>query len=82
MADASQQAPAPRSPEMIRSSIEETRRELTFSVNDLRSKWDELTDWRGHLRKNRNAALIGAAVAGFVIGGGVAATISIITGRD
>ena len=41
----------------------------------------ELADWRGHLRRNRKAALIGAAVAGFVIGGGVAAAISIVSGR-
>jgi hypothetical protein len=71
-----------RSPEVIRASIEETRRELTFSVEDLRSKVAEVTDWRGQLRKNRRTALIGAAVAGFVIGGGVAATISLITGRS
>lgn len=71
-----------RSPEQIRSEIEETRRELAFSVNDLRSKVTEITDWRLQLRRNRNAALIGAAVAGFVIGGGVAATISILTGRS
>ena len=70
-----------QSPEMIRASIEETRRELTFSVNDLRSKVNEITNWRGQLVRNRKAALIGAAVAGFVIGGGVAATVSIITGR-
>ena len=71
-----------RSPEMIRQSIEETRRELTFSVNDLRSKVTEITDWRAHLRRNRKAALIGAAVAGFVIGGGVAATFSLVSGRS
>jgi hypothetical protein len=71
-----------RSPEVIRASIEETRRELTFSVEDLRSKVAEVTDWRSQLRKNRRTALIGAAVAGFVIGGGVAATISLITGRS
>ena len=70
-----------RSPEMIRAEIEETRRELAFSVNDLRSKVTELTNWRGQLIRNRRTALIGAAVAGFVIGGGVAATVSIITGR-
>ena len=70
-----------RSPEMIRSSIEETRRELAFSVNDLRSKVTELTNWRGQLVRNRKAALVGAAVAGFVVGGGVAATVSIVTGR-
>jgi hypothetical protein len=69
-----------RTPEMIRASIVETRRELIFSVDDLRSKVAELTDVRRQLIKNRRAALIGAAVAGFVIGGGVAATISLITG--
>ena len=70
-----------RKPEMIRASIEETRHELAFSVNDLRSKVAEVTNWRGQLIKNRKQALIGAAVAGFVIGGGVAAGISLITGR-
>ena len=70
-----------RSPEMIRASIEETRHELAFSVNDLRSKVAEVTNWRGQLIKNRKQALIGAAVAGFVIGGGIAAGVSLITGR-
>ena len=70
-----------QSPEMIRASIEETRRELAFSVKDLRSKMTEITNWRGQLIRNRKAALVGAAVAGFVIGGGVAATVSLITGR-
>ena len=66
---------------MIRASIEETRRELAFSVNDLRSKVAELADWRRQLAENRKPVLIGAAVAGFVLGGGVAATVSILTGR-
>ena len=70
-----------RSPEQIRSSIEETRRELAFSVNDLRSKVNELTNWRRQLAENRDKALIGAAVAGFLIGGGVAATVSLIRRR-
>jgi hypothetical protein len=72
---------AERSPDQIRTSIEETRRELTFSVNDLRSKVTALTDWRRQLVQNRQSALIGAAVAGFVIGGGVAATVSLIRRR-
>ncbi len=70
-----------RSPEQIRSSIEDTRRELAFSVNDLRSKVTELTNWRRQLAQNRQTALVGAAVAGFVIGGGVAATISLFRRR-
>jgi hypothetical protein len=72
---------AESSPEVIRASIEETRKELAFSVNDLRSKMAELTDWRRQLAENRNAALVGAAVAGFVVGGGIAATFSLISGR-
>jgi hypothetical protein len=69
---------AAQSPEQIRQSIELTRRELAFSVNDLRTKVAELTDWRAQLVRNRKTALIGAAVAGFVIGGGVAATFSLL----
>ena len=69
------------SPEVIRASIEDTRKELAFSVNDLRSKVAELTDWRRQLAENRNTALVGAAVAGFVVGGGIAATFSLLTGR-
>ena len=72
---------ASQSPEMIRASIEETRRELAVGVNDLRSKVAELTDWRRQLAENRTPALVGAAVAGFVIGGGVAATLSLLGGR-
>jgi hypothetical protein len=71
----------PDNPEVIRASIEETRKELAFSVNDLRSKMAELTDWRRQLAENRNAALVGAAVAGFVVGGGIAATFSLLSGR-
>ena len=72
---------ASRSPEQIRTEIEETRRELAFSVNDLRSKVTAITNWRKQLADNRQAALIGAAVAGFVVGGGVAASVSLIRRR-
>jgi dienelactone hydrolase len=73
--------PQSRSPEQIRTSIEETRRDLAFSVNDLRSKVTELTNWRRQLADNRQAVLVGAAVAGFVVGGGVAATVSLLRRR-
>lgn len=66
-----------RSSHEIRASIEETRRELSFSVNDLQSKVREITNWRSKLAENQSAAIIGAAVAGFVIGGGIGATIGL-----
>jgi hypothetical protein len=40
-----------------------------------------LTDWRRPLAENRQAAVVGAAVAGFVIGGGIAATVSLLRRR-
>jgi dienelactone hydrolase len=67
--------PPQRSSAEIRASIEETRRELSFSVNDLQSKVKEITNWRAKLAQNQQTAIIGAAVAGFVIGGGIAATV-------
>ena len=70
-----------RSPAEIRTSIQSTRQELAFSVNDLRTKVNALTDWRRPLAENRQAAIVGAAVAGFVIGGGIAATVSLLRRR-
>jgi hypothetical protein len=64
-----------RSSHEIRASIEETRRELSYSVTDLQSKVRELTNWRSKLAQNQKNAIIGAAVAGFVIGGGIGATL-------
>ena len=64
-----------RSSQEIRASIEETRRELSYSVNDLQSKLREVTNWRAKLARHQNTAIIGAAVAGFVIGGGIGATV-------
>ena len=65
--------PQPRTSAEIRASIEETRRELSYSVTDLQSKVKELTNWRAKLAQNQQKAIIGAAVAGFVVGGGIAA---------
>jgi hypothetical protein len=62
-----------RSPAEIRASIEANRAELAVSIEKLRGEVTQLADWRGHLRRHRGAALAGAAVAGFVIGGGIAA---------
>ena len=68
---------AERSPAQIRLSVEETRTELEYSLNDLQAKVNQITDWRRQLVVHRREAIIGAAVAGFVIGGGVAAVFGL-----
>ncbi len=64
---------AARTPEEIRRSIEANRAELGMAVEKLRTEVAVVTDWRGQIRANQKNVLIGAAVAGFVLGGGIAA---------
>lgn len=70
-----------RTPEQIRASIEANRRELGTSIEVLRNEVSALTDWRRQLRDHRRDALIAAAVAGFVIGGGIAGVTGVLFGR-
>jgi hypothetical protein len=70
-----------RSPEEIRQSIEANRAELGIAVEKLRGEVTRATDWRGQLERHRREVLIGAAVAGFVVGGGIAAVTGLLTGR-
>jgi hypothetical protein len=70
-----------RSPEEIRQSIEANRAELGLAVERLRGEVTRTTDWRGQFQRHRKQVLIGAAVAGFVLGGGVAAMTGMLTGR-
>jgi hypothetical protein len=71
---------AQRSPEEIRRSIEANRAELGLAVDRLRAEVTEVTDWRKQIRKHRKQVLIGAAVAGFVVGGGIAALTGLVRG--
>lgn len=64
---------ASRSPEEIRRSIEANRQELVGAVDRLRSEVTVAADWRRHIRRHKREMLVGAAVAGFVLGGGLAA---------
>ena len=61
-----------RSSDQIRADIERQRSELSHSVEALRSKVTELTDWRRQVREHRREIAIGAAVVGFAIGGMIA----------
>jgi hypothetical protein len=61
-----------RSSGEIRRDIEFQREELGRSVEMLRARVGELTDWRRQVREHRSELIAGAAIAGFVIGGIVA----------
>lgn len=70
-----------RTPEEIRRDIEQHRRELGEAVGRLRGDVERLTDWRSQIVQHQQQVLIGAAVAGFVIGGGIAGVTRMLTRR-
>jgi len=70
-----------RSPEQIRASIEEQREQLGVAVERLRVEVDRATDWRRHLREHQQQVVLGAAVAGFVLGGGIAGVVGLFRRR-
>ena len=61
-----------RTTEEIRASIEANRVELGNAVAALRTEVSLATDWRRQIEAHKKQVLIGAAIAGFVIGGGLA----------
>jgi hypothetical protein len=70
-----------RRPDEIRASIEQNRQELGTAVEKLRVEVVRLTDWRSQLRRYEPQVLVGAGVAGFVLGGGIAAIGALTFGR-
>jgi len=58
-----------RTAEEIRRDIELQRQDLGRSVEALRGRVTELTDWRRQVSEHREQLIAGAAVAGFVVGG-------------
>jgi len=53
----------------IRRDIDIQRRDLGSSVELLRGRVAELTDWRRQVYEHRSQLIVGAAVAGFALGG-------------
>jgi hypothetical protein len=70
-----------RTPEEIRASIEHNRQELGTSLQKLRGEVEQLTDWRAQLRAHQDQLVLGAAAAGFVLGGGIAGLGGLVFGR-
>jgi hypothetical protein len=58
-----------RSSKEIRQDIEVQREQLGRSVEALRNRVGELTDWRRQVREHRQELVVGAAVVGFAVGG-------------
>jgi 3-dehydroquinate dehydratase len=57
-----------RSAAEIRRDIEVQRQQLGSSVEALRHKVNELTDWRRQAQEHKQQLIIGAAAIGFAIG--------------
>jgi hypothetical protein len=72
---------AARTPEQIRASVEANRRELGLAIERLQGEVAELTNWRKQLAEHQKQVLIGAAVAGFLLGGGIAGVTGIFRRR-
>jgi hypothetical protein len=70
-----------RTPDEIRRDIEQHRRELGEAVGRLRAEVQRATDWRAQIVAHQQQVLIGAAVAGFVIGGGIAGVTGLMRRR-
>ncbi|HEX6701724.1 MAG TPA: DUF3618 domain-containing protein [Gaiellaceae bacterium] len=64
-----------RTPEEVRQEIESERTELANAVDELREGIGQATDVGGKLRSNLPAAAVGALVVGFVLSGGIGATM-------
>ena len=58
----------PRSSQQIREDIHRQRQQLGTSVDALRNRVNELTDWRSQVAEHREQLIAGAVVIGFVVG--------------
>ncbi|HEY3182157.1 MAG TPA: DUF3618 domain-containing protein [Gaiellaceae bacterium] len=64
-----------RTPEQIRREIEQEREQLASAVDQLRGELGEAADISGKLRAKLPVVAVGALSAGFVLAGGVGATM-------
>jgi hypothetical protein len=71
-----------RSAEQVRLEIESERERLATAVDDLRAGIDEATDISAKLRDKLPVAAAAAMGAGFVLAGGVGATMRLLMRRS
>jgi hypothetical protein len=70
-----------RTAEQVRRDIEAERERLSTAVDDLRAGLDEATDIGGKLKGKLPVAAAAAFGAGFVVAGGVGATVRLLLRR-
>ncbi|HEX7084316.1 MAG TPA: hypothetical protein VF186_09410 [Gaiellaceae bacterium] len=73
--------PAPRTPDRVREDIEKERESLATAVEHLRGELGDATDLTGKLRSKLPVLAVGAAAAGFFLGGGVGASMRYLARR-
>ena len=71
-----------RTQEQVRREIEAERNELAASVKTLRGEIGEATDIAGKLSANLPIVAAGALGAGFVLAGGIGATMRLLMRRS
>jgi hypothetical protein len=70
-----------RSEDAIRREIEVERRELAHAVEELREGLDDVTDLRRQVGAKLGVAAAAALAGGFVLAGGVGATMRLVGRR-
>jgi hypothetical protein len=71
-----------RTAEQVRRDIETEREQLAEAVEDLRGGLAEVTDIGGKLRAKLPVVAVGALGAGFMLAGGVGATMRLLARRS
>jgi hypothetical protein len=70
-----------RTPERVRTELAQEREQLAGAVERLRTELGEATDITGKLRARLPVVVAGAASAGFVLAGGIGATMRLFARR-
>ena len=71
-----------RTPEAVRREIESEREQLAHAVEELREGLGEATDVAGKLRARLPGVAAGALGAGFLLAGGVGATMRFLARKS